>query len=205
MKAPAPVSTNPPAGDLLGGLGATPGGLDDLLGDLSVGGGIRAPASPPGGPAMTGGGFSPPPQQQQRAQMTMQMQQQIMGMGVPGMGATGMGVPGMGATGMGATGMGMLGMGVPGMGVPGMGMPGIGMPGMGASQMGMPGMGASQMGPGIGFAASPPSSPKMGTLASAGKAPSSPNAIGGGGTSAYTQRKDSKAFDFVQDMLSGKK
>ena len=201
MKAPAPVTTNPPAGDLLGGLGATIGGLDDLLGDLSVGGGICAPASPPSGPAMTGGVSRA--RRASGADVSVQMQRD-QGMGVPGMGATGMGVPGMGATGMGATGMGMLGMGVPGMGVPGMGMPGIGMPGMGASQMGMPGMGASQMGPGIGFAASPPSSPKMGTLASAGKAPSSPNAIGGG-ASAYTQRKDSKAFDFVQDMLSGKK
>ena len=55
-KAPSPVVTNAPAGDLLGGLGATPGGLDDLLGDLSVGGGIRVPSSPPRGPAMTGGG-----------------------------------------------------------------------------------------------------------------------------------------------------
>ena len=199
MKAPAPVTTNPPAGDLLGGLGATIGGLDDLLGDLSVGGGICAPASPPSGPAMTGGGFSPPPQQQQRAQMMMQTQQQMMGMG-----ATGMGVPGMGATGMGVPGMGATGMGMPGMGATGMGATGMGVPGMGMPGMGMPGLGASQMGPGIGFAASPPSSIKIGTLASAGKAPSSPNAIGGG-ASAYTQRKDSKAFDFVQDMLSGKK
>ena len=179
----------------MGGLGATPGGLDDLLGDLSVGGGIRVPSSPPRGPAMTGGGFSPPPQQrammqqqqQQHAQMMMQMQQmqqmqmqqQMMGMGAPG--------------------MGMPGMGAPGMGIPGMGMPGMGIPGMG-----MPGMGASGMAPGMGIAASPPSSPKMGTHASAGKAPGSPNAIGGG-ASAYTQHKDSKAFDFVQDMLSGKK
>ena len=71
-KAPSPVVTNAPAGDLLGGLSATPGGLDDLLGDLSVGGGIRVPSSPPRGPAMTGGGFSPPPQQ--RAMMQQQQQ-----------------------------------------------------------------------------------------------------------------------------------
>ena len=198
-KAPSPVVTNAPAGDLLGGLGATPGGLDDLLGDLSVGGGIRVPSSPPRGPAMTGGGFSPPPQQrammqqqqQQHAQMMMQMQQmqqmqmqqQMMGMGAPGMGMPGMGAPGMG---------------MPGMGIPGMGMPGLGAPGMAS------GMGPSGIAPGMGIAASPPSSPKMGTHASAGKAPGSPNAIGGG-ASAYTQHKDSKAFDFVQDMLSGKK
>ena len=203
-KAPSPVVTNAPAGDLLGGLGATPGGLDDLLGDLSVGGGMRVPSSPPRGPAMTGGGFSPPPQQrammqqQQHAQMMMQMQQmqqmqmqqQMMGMGPLGNGMPGMGMPVMGM-GMGASGMGM------GMGPSGMGM------GMGASGIGM-GMGASGTAPGMGIATSPPSSPKMGTHASAGKAPGSPNAIGGG-ASAYTQHKDSKAFDFVQDMLSGKK
>ena len=86
----------------------------------------------------------------------------------------------------------------------GNGRDGDGCAGHGYAGDGYAGVGGISDGSGIGFAASPPSSPKIGTLASAGKAPSSPNAIGGG-ASAYTQRKDSKAFDFVQDMLSGKK
>ena len=158
----------PASGDLLGGLGATIGGWTIYWGDLSVGGGICAPASPPSGPAMTGGD-SPPPQQQQRAQMMMQTQQQMMGMGATGMGVPGMGATGMGVPGMGATGMGMPGMGATGMGATGMGVPGMVMPGMGRD--GYAGLGASQMGPGIVFAASPPSSPKIGTLASAGRRP----------------------------------
>ena len=165
----------------------------------------------PGGGGLTGlfGGAGASDQQTRQMQ---QMQLQMMGMGM-GMG----GAPGAG-TGTG-TGMGMaqpgMGMAQPGMGMPPPGM-GMGMtpPGMGMPPPGM-GMGMGMASPGTGMpAASPGLGIRVGTPPSAGiggraaplspKSPSSPTAINGG-QSAYTQQKDSKAFDFVNDMLAGRK
>ena len=159
----------------------------------------------PGGGGLTGlfGGVGASDQQTRQMQ---QMQLQMMGMGM-GMG----GAPGAGTgTGTGMGGEPGMGMAQPGRDVtPGMGM-GMAEPGMGTSHPGMgmasPGTGMPAASPGLGIRVGTPPSAGIGGRAAplSPKSPSSPTAINGG-QSAYTQQKDSKAFDFVNDMLAGRK